>query len=682
MFAASKQKTTFYLVVTHGYANTGTIYVQYKGWHALAIGINQIKRVNNPTVKALTRQPKPQHVHFTSTYLSISFNTMQDAVRPTAQAFKAIYERGYHTWSNLHQKTITEASPPWLEYLLQLETAFPHHPSFPDNLALGASFSNTVNAKGISAWNTGTSPGNCDLPPFEREFRIPVASDRPVVIEIEDLKPDSVVFSRCLGEEGNDHVALLILAWTYVLSARWAEIIPGVLGPEYTSWEAGWEEEGKADESERAFTAITTVDLGDIDDDAARWWSAVLAVEGGWKACIQNEKGHILHSPWYTKLISEHRFILSRSLKCSLPQTQYHAASFTTALHYLSSYCDFHQVVEQSHAALASTLLLPVASYDNSTVRLPTPRLAHLKSPSTHPTVPQTKKFRPWHTNLPQLDKLLTLSCNATGTKSLLTSIFYSPSIPCNTSGAFLRGTFAFLSSDLMQDQHLLLLTLAKRDPALSFLWFDLHTAAWTGTLMSFIQEPISQVPLDKAEISRADEARLLYLCHEQSYTITPLFPWEPFGSTALTDVNIDVRQHARCGTSHGLEYAGLSWRCRDTHPTSTTYFPRIPIPSRAKNGLPVLTETTNISIPYEKLDEDEDDENSEMVTRNIFTWLRDEDGFPIAERAIREHDWIDNLTDDDDDNDEPVTGHAKSSVGGNLHGWLLKTMTGRCNSL
>jgi hypothetical protein len=36
------------------------------------------------------------------------------------------------------------------------------------------------------------------------------------------------------------------------------------------------------------------------------------------------------------------------------------------------------------------------------------------------------------------------------------------------------------------------------------------------------------------------------------------------------------------------------------------------------------------------------------MVVRNISTWLRDEDGFPVAERAIREHEWINNFDSDD----------------------------------
>jgi hypothetical protein len=190
---------------------------------------------------------------------------------------------------------------------------------------------------------------------------------------------------------------------------------------------------------------------------------------------------------------------------------------------------------------------------------------------------------------------------------------------------------------------------------------------------MSFIQQPVSTLLPGTGEILRADECRLMYLSHDQSYKVAPLFPFAPFGSTLLTDTNIDVRQHAQCGANHSLEYGGLAWRCcggeriaaLDLHEASL----------RAKSGNP---ECNNIVVDYDSLD-NEDDDCSEMVTRNIFTWLRDEDGFPVAERAIREHAWIDNL---DSDNDEPIEGDARSTAGGNLHGWLSKTGTWRSNSL
>jgi hypothetical protein len=624
---------------------------------------------------------------------------MEDAVRPTEQAFKAMYERGYRTWFSLYEMTIADTKThhlPWWDCAFQLENIFPDHPSFPESLAVDASFSNTVIATGISTWRTAAQ-GPCDLPSFDQEFFIPVASDRPTILAISDSDPQqsTSVFPRSFSEDDDDHITVLILAWTYILSARWAEIIPGASGPEYSNCEAEWDDKNLPPERAPTDSTAAIIDLGDIDDDAARWWAAVLAPEGGWNASIPSDRGPILHSPWYTRLVSEQRFTLSRGTKSRPLPAQHRAASFTTALRYLSSYREFHQVAEQSHAALAATLLLPVARYDNRRVQLPTPRVRR-KERINEETICKTPE---WSENLNQLDRLLTLSCNAVGTKALLNSVFFEPGVACNICGAWLQGTFAFLDSEIVQDQHILLRVLMKRDPSLGFLWLgafitgaqtralqearqgwwkiDLHVAAWTGTLMSFIQEPVSTLSPGTEEISRADECRLMYLSHDQSYTVPPLFPFAPFGSTAMTDTNIDVRQHARCETSHGLEYQGLTWRCRDGQRTATTIPRRIPL--RTKNGQ--QPSDGNISVvTYDNLD-NEDDDCSEMVTRNIFTWLRDEDGFPVAERPIREHEWIDNL--DYSDDDCPITGDVESTAGGgNLHGWLLKTMTRRSNSL
>ncbi|KAH7477670.1 hypothetical protein FOMA001_g10066 [Fusarium oxysporum f. sp. matthiolae] len=236
-----------------------------------------------------------------------------------------------------------------------------------------------------------------------------------------------------------------------------------------------------------------------------------------------------------------------------------------------------------------------------------------------------------------------------------------------------------------------------RRDPDRGFLWLgsfitggndktlregragwwniDLGAAAWTGTLMSFIQMPVPQFATNTRSISRADECRLLYLCHDINYTIPPLFPFPPFGSTAIEDTNIDVHEHILCGWDHSLRFSHLTWHCSDG--TKVQQGPKVPsMATRLKNGV------LQGSVPEEEVDYEEydsEDENSEMVTRNIFTWLRGDDGFPVAERAIREHEWIDNL---DSEDDEPIEGDVHSSFDGHLHGWLLETSTQRSNSI
>ena len=104
---------------------------------------------------------------------------------------------------------------------------------------------------------------------------------------------------------------------------------------------------------------------------------------------------------------------------------------------------------------------------------------------------------------------------------------------------------------------------------------------------------------------------------------------------------------------------------------------PKVPLVAIRQKTRPPLSRSSKVEVDYD--DYDSDDDTSEMVTRNIFTWLRGQDGFPVAERAIRQHEWIDNL---DSDDDEPIEGDIRSTVGGHLHGWLLKTSTQKSNSI
>ncbi|KAL6912741.1 hypothetical protein FSHL1_010423 [Fusarium sambucinum] len=204
----------------------------------------------------------------------------------------------------------------------------------------------------------------------------------------------------------------------------------------------------------------------------------------------------------------------------------------------------------------------------------------------------------------PQLDKLLTLSCNPSAVKTLLASVFFEPDVESNICGMWLQGSFSFLRT--IKDPDNLLRTMIKRDPELGFLWvgafitgcrdrilsesrgawseIDLGAAAWTGTLVSFIQEPVLCPTPGATSITRADECRLSFLCHDLNYSKPPLFPFAPFGYTAFLDTNLDVREHLLCGKDHVLRYVGLTWRCNDG--TEIKQEPETPIiATRAKAG-------------------------------------------------------------------------------------------------
>ncbi|KAF7544400.1 hypothetical protein G7Z17_g9990 [Cylindrodendrum hubeiense] len=421
-----------------------------------------------------------------------------------------------------------------------------------------------------------------------------IAWDKPTpIILTSDLRRATTTLPNILSAEHN-HIPILMLAWAYILSARWAELIQAA----HLLQSGSHQTQQSTTEGSKMLANdkySITVRIGEVSEDAAHWWRDILSGGGGWEATIRSAKGEVLHSPWSTKLISEQPFVISAKVKATSSPSKHIPATSAIAHRYLSEYCRLHDIDDQKQAALAAALLIPVAKYDHRPIELEIPKFSHEVDRGEEICIESPLIIE----NELQLDRLLTLSCNPRGSKALLTSIFFEPDITSNICGFWLQGSLAFL--DTVKDPHTLLRTLIKRDPELGILWLgafitgthhrclrdaraawwniDLNAAAWTGTFMSFIQAP---VPTSSSEGGKKIEQRK----HASLTTIRP-----KYGQLADHGDDIDV------------DYDGL----------------------------------------------DSEDENSEMVTRNIFTWLRGEDGFPIAEREIREHQWIDNLDDDDD---------------------------------
>ncbi|KAF5025167.1 hypothetical protein F66182_2743 [Fusarium sp. NRRL 66182] len=613
---------------------------------------------------------------------------MKDAVRPDEQAARDMYARGYRTWSNLYE-TASEDVHLISNCLQRLQTTFPCLPQFPSNLEMDRSSAGVAFAKGRTVWLPAEEPDH--LPPFQEELVFDVAWDKPTQILLTSDVRRLTTTLPDIFRKHNNHMPVLFQAWAYILAARWTELIPDAYISHNTDSRSDVDFNASPLTDDDQDPAI--IDVGQVGKDAARWWHAILSVEDGWNATIRSTKGGHLHSPWSTTLVSERPLAISAKMTTETSIYDGDITSSNAAYSYLTNYCNFYNIDDEvSLAALAAALHIPAVKYDGRRIELPIPELSQ-DGLRTETQRANTSPSRPL--NHLQLDRLLTLSCHARGTKALLTSAFYEPGVTSNICGMWLQGSFAFL--DTIKDPHRLLKTLLNRDPEIGFLWVgafitggyhkslcqdrsgwwivDLAAAAWTDTLMSFIQAPVPQLAVGAQSISRADECRLLYLCHDIGYTTPPVLPFAPFGFTAIQDTNLDVRQHSLCERDHGLRYSHWTWHCRDD--AAIDQASDIPaIATRPKNGQ-VSNHDTAIVVDYDEYDSE--DENSEMVTRNIFTWLRGEDGFPVAEREIREHEWIDNL---DDGDDSPIEGDVRSTAGGRLHGWLLKTLTQRSNSL
>lgn len=154
-----------------------------------------------------------------------------------------------------------------------MANAFPSHPRLISQLELDRSSTSVLQATGLTVWKTADK--KCDLASLTMKTALRVTAPCATRIHLEDSSPTTPW--NQFGEHG-DHIPILTLAWAYVLSARWAEIIPGAT-MEYTNSRAPL-----FPTCEGIRCDSTPIQLGDMTDHALRWWEAVLATDEGWDA--------------------------------------------------------------------------------------------------------------------------------------------------------------------------------------------------------------------------------------------------------------------------------------------------------------------------------------------------------------------------------------------------------------
>ncbi|OJJ73401.1 hypothetical protein ASPBRDRAFT_502994 [Aspergillus brasiliensis CBS 101740] len=553
---------------------------------------------------------------------------LEDAA-PSAAERQAVYEKGFRMWKALYIRATQASSFP--QSCFDIQPIIANQPHFPINLDL------RVTHKYLSVHGTSTWKGSeaCNIPIQKRHLQIPVSTRSPIPLKFSADVDQSYI--KWFNTE-HSHIAVLMSAWSYILSARWAELMPGAVLA-YSDI--------KADSiNEAGNRGSVVVDIGDTHDEAAEWWAAILAPGEGWKAYIAVDND-MFRSPWSISLPMDPTITLKHQKNQSISSGT--AIPATTALHYLSDYCSLYDIVDQCYAALSAVLLLPSMHIYQKNITLPRPNHTHRPSqktsPSEHSSQLSLSSLQEPHT----LDKLLTLSCHTQGSRSLLSSIFYSPDIPCNLASPYLQSISTIINS--IKDNSILIHMLMNRVPHLSFLWLggailnmqkkilyegnfgliptEIHAAVWSGTTQSFMQEAIH--PAKDGYIRRADECRLLYLIQEEQHTRWPICPWMPFGVTAIEDTEIDVRLHADC-TGHHLQYAGWKWTCRNG---KVVYQMSDDTPTRVRRTEDTVV--TDDTVDYQGLDHG-DEGVSQNATRSIFGWLRVE-GYPPSEKKI--HDWI-----------------------------------------
>jgi hypothetical protein len=584
---------------------------------------------------------------------------MDDAIRISVEQFRFIYEADFRVWARLYLQANKDTQPP--SYCFFPQDAFSQQPFFPRNLSLKHD-NGQVFATGSSIW--GSTGATCDhgLPTFRQAVRIGVALKDPVSLSISETAQCDSGYAAWFARNEN-YLAVLILAWAYILSARWTEIMPGPCSLSYTDCQATYHDATASHQNDQ--NAIN-IDIGNANPEEARWWAALLAPGQGWQATMPLEQGSFL-SPWSVRLQPGPQFSLSRVRNAS--PSPHLAPSFSDACSYLNRFCELHNIIDQSHAALAAVLLFPSMG-GHQTLQLPAPLVSNGKQSLELPFTRYDGQLQhDWIHQGHHLDKFLTLSCNTRGIRPMLLGIFYEPSVECNAVTPWLQGALGAIDHLAGNNPYVMGRMCMERAPKVAYLWLgitilglqkkllqdvrfglipiELHAAAWSGTVQSFIQEPVSHPLVVHGHVTRADECRLLFLSQTDHHARVPVCQWKPFGATPIDDVDVEVRVHAEC-EAHGLQYQGFFWDCIDNgleFPSSgeaVIHNPRNRSPTQELNG------AGQIPIFYGALDR-EKEVISENATRSILGWLRVE-GHARHETDIWKHEWFDMSDSDEED--------------------------------
>ena len=615
---------------------------------------------------------------------------MADSVRPGVDSFRTIYKQSFGTWTALHAAATAQTLLPPSHLAIHL--AFRHHPPFPPNLRLKhVKFTkhSQIYATGCSAWDSSGTCSGCEhgLPAVQQPEQVPIASKGPIMLPTTPKSEAKVDWMSWFAQQDHNYLAVLILAWSYILSARWVEIMPGSTSLVYKSSMADTEVTTTASFDQH----MAALNIGDAGPAEARWWAAVLAQDQGWQANI-SMGGDIHFASWSIRRLQP-TCQFGLVVSSAIPKDQLAPPTAVEALRFLDRFCFRQNIADQSQAALAAVLLLPSIGTTkeiqlpvftaNLKLQIPTPASTPLTQEQLLGTNSGSFTRSPID-NGDHLDRLISLSCYIKGVRPMLLSPFFNPLIECNTVTPWFQGPLTAIHL-LAQTPSALGRMLMDRQPNVAPLWvgaivlglqkqilhdvsfgmipIDLLSAAWSETVQSFVQEQTSEPLVKDGNISRADQCRLLFLSRSEMYKRVPICQWRSFGENTAQNADLEVQTHAQC-KEHRLRYRGFTWDCGDRTTAHYAFTGDDPAPPRQAKS-----HTNQAPVDFSDLDP-EKDFLSENSTRNIFGWLRVE-GYATGERDIWEHEWFDDVGDDEEEGESNNSCADTSKMSAGVEAWL-----------
>ncbi|KAJ5793953.1 hypothetical protein N7457_000552 [Penicillium paradoxum] len=626
---------------------------------------------------------------------------MQDALRPSKADFETTLHASYRQWLTYFNTTDTRLPLESIDLTSLLKDT-------PAYLAAGLnprdkdfSFAcvkkhDDLEVKGHSKWRTSRPGAKCITPPkvMPLDLQLGVPKAREVELSSEAPLSEWPGVRGISGLDEGNHISVLFLAWAYIFSAKWAELLDisemHRCTTKYSSRFCQHREDSVAQK-------VVEIDLPpDTSEAELVWWNAVLSGTPAWEISVAYKSEKFL-SPWSISVGGE----ISMRAKYQIQSTAHEPPPSTTAFQYLTHYCTHHHIYAQCSASLSAALLIQDPFF--RTPKLPIPKPANTnqtntQSPQSIPAlISKHKSLLPYY---------MTLSSSPWTTMQSMCSVFFNPDIPCNLVAAWINPAFAIINPLVKQGNLVhLLSSLSARQPRVASLWLgatilgiagvhlnsckaglmspSLEAEAWMGMPTTFITQPVGVYDENADTVQREDECKLLFLATDSdgsyNHGYLTCWSWKPFGNTRLCDVNILVREHLCCGC-HDLGYEGWSWdldgglKIEDSGVEArfASLLSSVSTPV-SEVGLESGLGEADISLPKSCEDDLYSDERSSNPTRGIFSWLRLE-GYPANEKGIYQHEWVTIMYDseeeiDDKHSDDDAAGACTEGVGSWLQG-------------
>lgn len=360
---------------------------------------------------------------------------LEDAIEPTITRLKHVFYHSSEVWKSLKQEA--EAFPQMPACTYDLQNILGPTPAFPcstTDLDLRSTQNNQrLYVTGLSTWQVRAGEG-CSLRPktISHDLLYGIANPTRVALSQDHSFDQWPTMRGPKREEPHspwNHVPILVLAWSYILSAMWVE--------RQDSKTSTMQCTQNQEHSSAYAYHEAIVDIGDASVECIRWWAAVLAPDGGWKATLKHH-GFTYHSPWAVRTSASIGIRLSPSITRSGAGSR--PSTATASLGFLADYCTRHNKFHQGMAALAMTLYFPYLSA-RGRVYVPRPVLpGRLDLAHTDMSPPDDLRRQ-----LSVIPHYMIFSSNVKGMLASVCSTLFNPNVSCNLVSAWTQPVFEAL---------------------------------------------------------------------------------------------------------------------------------------------------------------------------------------------------------------------------------------------